>query len=452
MSVIGTLKEKIEYFRQHKFVQDTAVLQAGSIAGNVIQAATGVVVARVLQPELFGVYALAMSLAAFASIFLSAGAQDAVTTILGETYTRGDRAKTRDAIAFLVKVVIATAVIAVSFALLSPYISERLYQNRLIGVYAAAVIGAYIVSSTFFSLTTMVLQVVGRIRHMMFLELSDQAGRSIIAMLAVLVGFGAAGAAVGHLVGALAVGAISFVIWERLKSRYPLIPSVRTVLGHVRHVSFRKYLGFSFWVALDRNIAMLFTTLPVLITGLFVSVTDVTFFRLGLGFMNLALVLMGPISKLLNVEFPRMKIQDAPKLRRNFIKVSLYSVGLSTVLAFGAAVTAPLAFKILYGESFLPSIKYVLALVPYGALFGIGVGLGPMWRAINKVKVSIVINILVLGTGVPLGMFLIKQFGLYGSVAMVSVWYTVAHLAAFFYLSRALKEYRPQVDTSEATV
>ena len=77
-------------------------------------------------------------------------------------------------------------------------------------------------------------------------------------------------------------------------------------------------------------------------------------------------------------------------------------------------------------------------LIVYGALYGIGVGLGPMWRAIGNVKVSIVINLVILGVGIPFGLWLIKSYGLWGSVVMVTVWFTVSHLVSFVYLFRKL--------------
>jgi O-antigen/teichoic acid export membrane protein len=102
----------------------------------------------------------------------------------------------------------------------------------------------------------------------------------------------------------------------------------------------------------------------------------------------------------------------------------------------GAVVISPFAFRILYGESYIPSVNYVFGLFAYGALFGLGVGLGPMWRAMNRVKVSILINMIVLGVGVPLGLFLIKNFGLWGAVITVTLWFTVSHFVSFIYILR----------------
>ena len=206
-------------------------------------------------------------------------------------------------------------------------------------------------------------------------------------------------------------------------------------------MSIKRYLGFSVWTAIDRNVANLYFLLPVVLTGIYVSTAEVTYFKLAFGYLNLALSLLGPISVLLNVEFPKMKIENTRNLSRNFVKVSLYSTFLSALLSVGVVVIASRVFKILYGPSFLPGVPLVGGLLIYGALFGIGVGLGPMWRAINRVKTSILINAVVLGAGIPFGLFLIKKFGVWGAVAMVTLWVTISHFISFFYLARTLKKY-----------
>ena len=63
-----------------------------------------------------------------------------------------------------------------------------------------------------------------------------------------------------------------------------------------------------------------------------------------------------------------------------------------------------------------------------------------MWRAINKVRVSIMINLLVLGAGIPLGLLLIKMYGLWGAVMMVTIWFSISHMVSFGYLVRELKK------------
>lgn len=224
-----------------------------------------------------------------------------------------------------------------------------------------------------------------------------------------------------------------------MQKKFPILPSISELIRQVRNVPFTKYLRFSLWITVDRNIATLFATLPVLMTGIFIAPAGVAFFKLAFGYLNIALSLLGPISILLNVEFPRMKVIGFDQMKRSFIKVSLYSLILTSVLALGVVAISPVAFGILYGPEFRASVPYVFGLFLYGALFGIGVGLGPMWRAVNKVKISILINAITLAAGIPIGFWLIKNYGIWGSVAMVTIWFTVSHMASFIYLTNKLR-------------
>ena len=94
----------------------------------------------------------------------------------------------------------------------------------------------------------------------------------------------------------------------------------------------------------------------------------------------------------------------------------------------------------LYGESFAPSIKYVAGLFFYGATMGMGVGFGPMWRAINNVKISIIINMITLSVSIPVGLLLIKSFGLWGTVIWVSIVFNVSHISSLVLIIKELKK------------
>ncbi len=428
------LKEKFLYFSRHRFVKNVATLQAGEFASSVVQGLAGILIARLLQPQLFGVYSLAFGLASLLVLIVSLGVQDAVTTIVGESYAREDRKATHDALLFLAKMTGVIGILSVAAALGAPKLSALLYHNSAIGWYAGIVVLAAFISNTFYTFSTIALQVVNRIKAMSILGLVDQVIRSGFALFFVFIGFGLMGAVTGHLIGAGIVFVISAVIWERLRREYPIFPSLRQFTQKVWDANLKKYFTFSAWIALDKNIANLYNILPILMVGVYVSSVEVTYFKISFAYVNLALSLMGPISTLLNVEFPRMRAGEPRRMKHNFLKVSLYSLLLSLLLTAGALAVSPIALKILYGKAFLPGLKYVLGLFVYGAFLGIGVGLGPMWRAINKVKISIVINTVTLGIGIPAGLYLIRHFGVWGAIIMVSIWFTVSHAISFFYL------------------
>lgn len=432
------IKEQIDYYRSHPFVRNTAILQAGSMFGNVFQAVTGVIMARVLQPEAFGIYAISFSLAGFISIFLGVGAQDAVTTIVGGAYARKDRQEIRDALAFLAKITIIVGFIALIGTAIAPLVAQKLYSNSMIGLFAGVVVLASIVSTTAYSFSMIGLQISGRIHQMTLLGLCDQILRSGLALSFVVAGIGVAGIVSGHFTGATIICIVSIFVWKKLQRDFPILPRIREILAHMREISVRRYLRFSFWIAVDRNLSNLYNILPILLTGIYLAPSEVTFFKLAFGYINLALGFLGPIGTLLNVEFPKMKEQGLERLSKNFIRVSIYAVGISALLTLGAALVAPIAFRLLYGPEFSQSVRYVYALIPYGALMGLGIGLGAILRALNKVHISIIMHVLNLAIGVPLGLFFIKHFGAWGTIGIVTAWYTIAHATIFVYIRRHL--------------
>lgn len=425
---------------RNNFVKNVVTLQIGNFSGVVIQAGIGIFIARLLQPELFGIYSLAIGMAGITSLILGMGIQEGVSSLLGRAYAKKDDVEIENILGFMLKITFLAAFIVILISVFLPNVADKLYGNSIIGVYAAIVVVASVFSSLFFTLTYSSFQVVGRVRSLGLLIFSDQSTRYVLSLVFTLTGFGVLGAVSGQLVGAILIFTISAVLFSNFSKKEPLFPKLSHLIIIARNANLRKYFGFTFWVALDRNMGNVYMALPVILTGVYVTASDVSFFKLAFGYTNLVLSLLGPISILLNVEFPKIQITDKEQLYANFKKISLFSLGLSVLMVIGAAVISPIAFKFLYGESYLPSIKYVLGLTVYGSLFGIGVGLGPMWRAIDKVKISILINSVILGVGIPLGLWFIKNYGLWGSVIMVTVWFSVSHVVSFIYLIRQLKK------------
>ena len=429
-----------KYVWRNSFLKNVATLQMGSFGGVVIQSGIGIIIARLLQPELFGVYSLAIGMAGMTSLILGMGFQEAISSLLGRAYSRKDNLEIENILGFMLKITSLAAAIVILISAFLPNIADKLYGSSIIGVYAAIVVIATVFSSFLFTLTYSFFQVTGRVRLLGLLILSDQSLRYVLSLIFILIGFGVLGAVSGQLVGAMIIFVVSAVLFTSISKSEPLFPKLSHILSSLAKADIKKYFGFTFWVALDRNMGNVYMALPVILTGIYVSASNVSFFKLAFGYMNIVLSLLGPVSVLLNVEFPKIQVENKGQLYKSFKKVSLYSLALSAALSIGAAIVSPIAFKILYGESYLLSVKYIFGLIAYGSLFGIGVGLGPMWRAINKVKISILINSVILGIGIPLGLWLIKNHGLWGSVIMVTIWFSVSHIISFIYLIRKLKK------------
>jgi O-antigen/teichoic acid export membrane protein len=440
MSIISSeIRKKTSWLRSHAFVRNTATLQAGSTAANIYQAIVGIILARILQPNLFGVYALVFGLAGLISILLGVGAQDAVLTMASEAFARNDRNRIRETFSFLAKVTLILGVGALIGACIAPLIALRLYHDASIGLYAAVIVCASLISTTAYSFTSIGLQIVGRIRALTVIGLLDQVLRTTLALLLVIFGFGITGIVVGHFVGALVVFLVSVVLWRQLAREHPVFPHIKQLLAAIPTAPIKKYFRFSIWIAIDRNLSNLYNILPIMIAGIYISTAEISYFKVSFAYINLALSLLGPVGVLLNSEFPKMKAFGIERMSRNFVRISVYAFALSSLLGMGAATVAPLAFRVVYGAKYLSAIPLVFGLIPYAIVYGIGVGLGSSLRALDKVKVSVILGLLNIGIGLPLGLFLARHFGVWGIIAIVTFWYAVAHVFTFFYVRGHLR-------------
>lgn len=423
-------------------MKNLAILQIGNFSNTFIQGLTGIIIARLLQPELFGIYAISFSLAGLLVMIVSFGIQDTGATIVSGTYAREDKQGTKNAFLFLGRMASVIALLSIIATLVAPSLAGKIYHNPSIGWYAGILVIASFISNTFLNFSALAYLVLGKVKQMTLLTFTDQTLRNFLSVLLIVGGLGITGAMSGHLLGAGIMLVVSVIVWGHLRREHSVFPSAGEFFKKVSGLQVRKHISFSAWVALDKNIATLFNLLPVLMVALYVSTTDVGYFKISLAYVNLVIGLMGPISTLLNVELPRMREDNPETLRKNFIRVSLYSLMFSVLLTVGALIVSPFALRILYGVNFVPGVKYILGLGIYGAFLGIGVGLGSMWRTLHKVKISIIINTATLAVGIPGGLYLIKNFGVWGAVIMVSAWFTVSHLVSFFYILKHIRTSR----------
>lgn len=433
------MKEKIQAFVSHGLVQKTLILQVGGVLSTAIQAGAGVVMARLLQPELFGRYSLAFSVASISSIFIGGAIIDAITPALSHAWARQDAAALEGVIGFYIRFFGVCALITVGIVLILPLVTSHLYQSRTIGLYASVIIIASLVSSAVFALTQVNLQVAGRIRTLAGMTFVDTFIRYGVMLALVGGGLGIWGAVSGHLVGALVMMFCAAMVYTRLAYSYGIMPRMSRIGMLARRASWQPLLRPTLLVLADSNIAMLYGALPVAMVGLYATGAHLAYFKLSFGYMLLAMSVMGPVSTVMNVHFPTVHSTNPSDLRNIFLRVTAVSVGLSSAITIVVALLAPFVFKVLYGVVYIPAVQYVYEFIPFGMLFGLGVGLGPLWRSLGKVRVSIYINLIMLGMGVPTGLWLMSRYGITGAVVMVTAWYTISHAISFGYLYRLLR-------------
>ena len=216
------IKDKVSYFRQHWFVR-IGHSQVGNFSNTFIRGLTGIIIARLLQPELFGVYAISLVWRPFGLSGEFRYQDTGATLLAGRTPAKITKAQ-RGLFFWVNGFVIA--ILSVIAILIAPSLAEKVYHNPLIGWYAGILVMASFISNTFLNFSVLTYQVMGKIKQMTLLTFTDQTLRNILAVLLVAGGLGITGAMSGHLLGAVAMLTVSVIVWERLRKSHSIFPSV----------------------------------------------------------------------------------------------------------------------------------------------------------------------------------------------------------------------------------
>jgi O-antigen/teichoic acid export membrane protein len=426
------IKSSADYFWNMKFVRDALILQWGSFWDLGLSLIASVIYARLLGVGTYGDYALVFALASFFGLFMDWGTGYATLTLLAEAYARKSRQDIKDIITYYFKL---NAIIIVTFGLaaiiFSPWLAQIFYHNPLIGDLARLIVIASL-SQIFFSLVTMLLQVMRKIKYLTIIENINKFFSVFLPVVLVLAGFGLAGIVWGYLIIAICAQLFSVAVYRNYARRNELVPTLRDILSNWHAVKIKKYFNFGFIMAVDKNIANLFGILPLIILGYFTSSSDVANLKIALAYLALPTIFISPISRLLQVQLPKASVVGARDLKVNFYKSSFYAGLIFFFIVLGSLVVAPYLINFVYGSDFGLSVKLVYPLALSVIFSGFMIGLGSFYRTVNRNFHSILISLTNLISGLALFLAALRFFSPLESVVIMIIYWScffiIAHL------------------------
>lgn len=439
---VDSLNKKLSDLTKIKFVRDTFTLQIGTAVKVGLGAITSIFLARILQPSGYGTYGLVFSIYVFISILGNVGVVHSTITRFSEAYARRDRIEAIELLAFFIKISIISSVFILTLGLLgAPYLASKLYNNPEIGnlarpLFLLAPLGII------YALAKTVLQSVRKMKLLSILEVLSSVIVSLLVIGFVLSGLGITGVVYGHILASPLSSAIGLLFY--LKAHRQLgdkLPSLQDVLRKVSRVEIRKYFSLGFLISVEKKIGNLFATVPILILGAFVAVESVGYFKVAASVAALIPIFIGNISHNLASKLPESFGKgDIEGFRNNFIKVSLHAGGISLGCTLMFVLIAPYLVRYIYGIEYMPAVRLIYVLSIYVGILGFGVGLGPFFRTIGRVDLTIKINLLLLITLTPIGLILIKYFKAVGAALLVSSWYFFSTFIGLYIALRIVKQ------------
>jgi len=432
------LINKIFNLRNVSFVKHTAVMQVGAVFTNAVNIIASVIFARILLPDNYGVYTLVFTFAGLIFLFMNWGVDRATLVFFAEAYEKKNKEEIRNILIYFIKSTLLISIIIGGLGfLIAPILANYFYGDSYIGELARIIVLAQIFV-VFFEITTISFQVLRKIKSFVILDNIKNLLRVILSV-SLIFGFGVFGIMFGHLLAFFLALIIAILAYSHLSSQNELLPTLKDLFKGWRDIKISNYFKFGFSIAVNQNITRLYSILPILFLSMFFSNADVGYFNIALKYISLPLMLVAPVSQLLSVRLPQLKVSANPLFVWNFLKASIMSGFIVIILVFFAVLFAPLLVKITYGQEYMPAVKVIYYLAPFAVFSGFAVGMGPLFRTLNKMKEIIIINGAVVVAGVLPAFYLIKNYGLIGISIVTVVWFLSSDLISFLYIRKHLK-------------
>jgi O-antigen/teichoic acid export membrane protein len=418
VTISARLMSVVQRFARRRFVRDTLILQFGQFAAIVAQGLTSILILRILGPALVGQYALITAMAAVLGLLdLSASGKVALVEV-SKALGANDRDEVRDALAYLIRInVQLNGLLVVGFFVLAMPLAQISYNNAEVGLWARW-LSLQQLTNLPFSVLTIAYQCQRNMRTLVSLESVRLLLTCAASIGVLLTGWGIPGLVLSQVVISCVYAIYSVVQYSRLAQADSRFPAWSTLLGRAGSVGIRARFGLGFRISAGKNLSSFATQLPTLIIGALYPVATgnptLGYYSTALKVMTLPQPLVSGIARNLETFLPYRAGQSKQSLRDAFVKTTLYTGLIWSAATIGMAVISPVILLVIAGFDYLPATSLLYPLLLQSLGVGLGVGVGPALRALNKLEYSIGINILMLALSTPIGYVLIANLAGYG--------------------------------------
>ena len=387
---------------KHKFVRDTATLQAGTLVVSAGNLASAILLAHVLGAREQGQYYVAVTLYSLLWFLLNQGVTGATVSQVAAASARGLRDKAAEWLAFLGKAYVAIGIVLVALGwLLLPWISSIVTPDDPVAARDTARWAFWLTLTPLLEIPRVVLCAgMQGTRTMLPLARTESAQEAIRVFLVIalaIVTDSPEGPVLGMLVASALGSALAIDQYRAARRAAPeLLPALREIAVHARGVPLRRGLPLGLKLGFCRSIdAVGVQVLPTLFLERYGSTEWVAYVRLAQRLMNVPILFMQGISRTL---LPRLSelasVQDRERFRATFVKASLYSGAIISSGILLALAILPLALEHLFPPEYRQPIWLVsLILTPGLIALSFSIANDTFYLVTNTLRAAMVISL-----------------------------------------------------------
>jgi O-antigen/teichoic acid export membrane protein len=391
--------DRLRALSRSKFVRDTLILQVGKVGTTLLTFLSALLVARLLSTQTYGTWALAQSFLSIGLALNLTGMNSSINTRLAMAVGLKDGREILNLLGVYVKIAVWWAVgLTGGLFLIGPLIAERVYDGDTRIGWLAAWLSLTVLPDALYGLILMTLQSQRSMRLLAILQNINYLVLFLSTLLALLISRTPESMVISRLAYSVITFVIALAFYQRLRATYTVpYPTVECILRRARSVSPRSYLGFGFLNALDKNIANLYTEIPLQMVGALAGQTAAGYLELGFKALTIPATFASALFDNLQAVIPQaIGRKDFARLRKNFLRI-LVVLALGAVIFYAAfALLVPWLVTLLFDRHWLPAVPVVTTLAVYGAVITVGGIFGPLYRALDLMRPAILIKIITL--------------------------------------------------------
>ena len=380
--------------------ENVAVFVALQWVNRVLGVVTKIVLVRLLLPDVFGVFALAVGLIGFIGTFGSFGLDYAIIQ-------KGDRATKDDYdVGMSLRLLIAVGLFVASIVVAGPWASLFSLPSVAGATQVLAIV--YLVTPFAFVPSTRLSSEL-RFRAIAVPSLAGQISNSLISVALAALGFQIWSLVYG-VVASQVIATIAYSVVHRWTFRFSIRREVaRPLLAYAKHVVSASFLGF------------LITNIDNFAVGYFLGSTALGLYAVAyaIGFIPVSL-LSSPAGSALFPSLAKIQLREEA-LRRGYLESFGYAAVFIAPAAFGMAMLAPEIVHILLGPVWIGATLPLFILAFYGlgrALLDFG---SSLFAAVGKPRIIAMLNLYVLVGSIILVFPLTLAYGISGTALAMTV-------------------------------
>lgn len=389
-------------------------LVSGSLIATVISAIASIIIARILGPELYGQYVLALVVPSMLFLVTGFGINQGLTRFAASLRAKGELAQVARIIkhGILIKAIIGFTIFLVNFTL-ADFLASTILNRPELGFYIQ-VASVSITFQVIFTTAASAFIGLDKAEYSAMSTNIQAISKTIIAIALVLAGFGVLGAISGYVIGYVAGSAVALTI---------LLPMINKFTNHDEdRVPFMTTVSMLMKYGLPLYAAALLVgfILPYqnLVLGLFTTDVEVGYFKAASNFISLITLVSMPITSMLLPAFSKLTSTMEERMRTFFLFANKYTTLLVVPIATLIAVFSTEIVQIIYGSTYEAAGIYLSLYCLLYFLTGIGyLTLSSFFNGLGETKLTMKTNLVTFTILVPLSPILANTYGVTGLIA-----------------------------------